>query len=86
MQQSDLLRDTKSGLSLSLVDFGSSAWLYSIAATLTSRSQSETGASGSGGSGGVVGGSYSNTNDEVLCALVFIGENNDLVLASNIAQ
>ena len=83
VQHRNLLTDSTSGLVLTLVDFGSSVNLYSIIASLTS----ELVASGENGSGDdVVRAAESRGSSEVFCVMVFIGENEDFVLVSNIAM
>ena len=84
-QHRNLLTDAGTGLVLTLVDFGSSSSIYSMAATLSS--ELEMGESGSGWSGPSEP-EYSETSssDELLCAIIFIGENGNLVLVSNIAR
>ena len=80
VQHRNLLTDSTSGLVLTLVDFGSSVNLYSIIASLTS----ELVASGESGSDIIA--AESRGSSEVFCAMVFIGENEDFVLVSNIAM
>jgi hypothetical protein len=75
--------DSESALKLTLADFGGSTNLFSISAELTAEISDR--GSGSG---------YTNAAKEVttmssgdiLCAMVFIGENEEFVLLSNAAQ
>ena len=83
MQYRHLSLEPDNEILLSLIDFGSSARLYSICATLSPRLEID--GSGSGDmylnvKGNVLSG------EDITCAMVFIGENDDLVLVSNIAQ
>ena len=88
VRHSKLLVDPITGLTLTLVDFGSAVNLYSMTAALTSQLEEE-GESGSGHENDLEGAERSDqksASSDVFCALVFIGENEDLVLVSNIAM
>ena len=82
-----LLVDPITGLMLTIVDFGSAVNLYSVTAALTSQLEEE-GESGSGWSDleAAERSDQSSGSSDVFCALVFIGENEDIVLVSNIAM
>ena len=66
-------------LLLTLVGFGTSVRLYSIYSSVSSSLETEF--SGSGLTDSIWSGS-----DDVMCVMAFIGENDELVLVSNIAQ
>ena len=80
MQYRHLSLEPDNEILLSLIDFGSSARLYSICATLSPRLEIDGSGSGYMYLGNVLSG------EDITCAIVFIGENDDLVLVSNIAQ